>query len=269
VRGDHKLREGDRFDRSSGIRQACARILKDILPVSALQLVARFRKRAYCPPPGHVRLGDLRRQTPFSRDFGFDRGLPIDRYYIEGFLSDHAADIQGRVLEIGGNTYTRKFGADRITKSDVLHVSKSNPTATIVADITSADHIPSDCFDCVILTQTLQYIYDVPAALRTLRRILKPGGVSLATLPGISQIPRGYWEATWYWAFTTASARRLFEEVFPPSSVAVKAHGNVLASVAFLEGLAMEELDRRELDFFDPDYQTLITVRAVKAEVPA
>jgi SAM-dependent methyltransferase len=163
--------------------------------------------------------------------------------------------------------YTRKFGAEHVTKSDVLDVRQSSPMATIVADLTSADHIPSDSFDCIILTQTLQYIYDVRAALRTLARILKPAGVSLITIPGITQIPRGYWEDTWYWGFTTVSARRLFEEVFPTASIAVEAHGNVLASVGFLEGLASEELNREELDFADPDYQTLITVRAIKAEV--
>jgi len=215
-----------------------------------------------------VRFGDLRRQIPVSRNFGFDRGLPIDRYYIENFLEHHASDIRGRVLEIGGNTYTMRFGADRITRSDVLHLSDANPMVTIVGDIASADHIPSDSFDCVILTQTLQYIYDVPAALRTVARILRPGGVALVTVPGISQIPQGYWETTWYWAFTTASAQRLFEQVFPASSLAIRAHGNVLASIAFLEGLAMEELNREEIEFSDPEYQTLITVRAVKAAVP-
>jgi len=237
------------------------------LPVLALRFVDRLRNRKYSPPRGRVRFGDLRRLVPLSRDFGFDRGLPIDRYYIERFLAANAADIRGRVLEIGGNTYTRKFGADRITRSDVLHVNDSNPLATIVGDLSSADHIPTDSFDCVILTQTLQYIYDVSAALRTLGRILRPGGVSLVTFPGISQIPRGYWETTWYWGFTTASARRLFEQVFSASSISVSAHGNVLASVAFLEGLATEELEREELDFSDPDYQTLITVRAVKGGV--
>jgi glycosyltransferase involved in cell wall biosynthesis len=55
------------------------------------------------PPPGQVRLGDLDRLTPVSRVFGYDRGLPVDRYYIEGFLFHHANDIAGRVLEIADN----------------------------------------------------------------------------------------------------------------------------------------------------------------------
>ena len=140
------------------------------------------------PPLGMANLGSLGRVKPISKDFGFDRGLPVDRYYIENFLACHANDIQGHVLEIKEPLYTYKFGRDRITKSDVLHVEPGNPKATIVADLTNADHLPSNTFDCIILTQTLQFIYDVPAAIKTLYRILKPGGILLLTVSGISQI---------------------------------------------------------------------------------
>ncbi len=138
-------------------------------------------------PVNEVQFGSFRRLTPISRDFGCDRGRPIDRYYIENFLERRSEDVRGRVLEIGENTYTRRFGGERVTQSDILHVTEGEPQATIIADLASADHIPSNSFDCIILTQTLQLIYDVPAALRTIRRILKPAGVLLATFPGISQ----------------------------------------------------------------------------------
>jgi SAM-dependent methyltransferase len=210
-----------------------------------------------------VRFGSLRRLTPISRTFGFDRGLPIDRYYIERFLSAHAADIGGHVLEIGDDTYTRQFGGDRVKKSDVLHVSEGNPKATIVGDLTCATHIPSDRFDCVIFTQTLHLIYDARGALQTLHRILKPGGVLLATFPGISQISDERWRESWHWAFTQLSARRLFEEIFP-QNVCVEVCGNVLAAIAFLHGLAAEELRQDELDYRDAHYQVSILVRAVK-----
>jgi SAM-dependent methyltransferase len=214
-----------------------------------------------------VSFGCLRRLTPISREFGFDRGLPVDRYYIENFLARQADDILGRVLEIGDNSYTRKFGGDRVTKSDVLHVVEGNPKATIVADLTSADHIPSDSFDCFILTQTLQFIYDVRAALKTLYRILKPGGVVLATFGGISQIANDQWGDYQCWGFTTLSARRLFEEVFPTANVKVETYGNVLAAISFLQGLAVEELCQEELEHCDHNYELIITVRAMKPEV--
>jgi SAM-dependent methyltransferase len=146
----------------------------------------------------------------------------------------------------------------------VLHVAEGNPQATIVADLARADHIPSNAFDCVVLTQTLHLIYDARSAVQTLHRILRPGGVLLATFPGISNIARDQWGDRWYWAFTSRSARRLFEEVFPAESVRVEAHGNVFAAIAFLHGMATEELRREELEYRDPSYEVLITLRAVK-----
>jgi SAM-dependent methyltransferase len=148
----------------------------------------------------------------------------------------------------------------------VLHVTHDNPKATIVADLTCADHIPANTFDCVILTQTLQFIYDVKAAVRTIYRILKPGGVLLATVGGISQISR--WDMDrWghYWNFTSLSIQRMFEESFATENLNVKSHGNVLAAIAFLHGMTTQELRREELDYYDPDYEVLITIRALKS----
>jgi SAM-dependent methyltransferase len=201
-----------------------------------------------------------------SRRFGWDRGgLPVDRYYIERFLEQNAGDIAGHVLEVRDDAYTRKFGGSSVTRVDVLHPTTDNEKATIVADLTSAEHVPSDTFDCIVLTQVLPFILDVQAAVRTLHRILRPGGVVLATMPGISQVVR-YDMDRWgdYWRFTSLSARRLFECGFPGGEVRVEAHGNVLAATAFLQGLSSRDLRADELDYTDPDYEVLIAVRAVK-----
>ena len=138
---------------------------------------------------------------------------------------------------MGERAYTRRFGGDRVTVSDVLHVVPGDPEATIVADLASAEHIPSNAFDCIILTQTLQLIYDVRAAVATLHRILKPGGVVLATFPGISQTYDTEWGFTWCWSFTEVSAARLFGDAFGAEQVAVESFGNVLAAMCFLHGL--------------------------------
>jgi SAM-dependent methyltransferase len=219
------------------------------------------------PPVGLVRWGHLRRLTPISQSWGDERGLPVDRYYIEQFLSVHTADIKDCVLEVKDNSYTVKYGGDRVTQSDVLHKEEGNPRATIVADLTCADELAAGSFDCIICTQTLQFIYEVKAAIETLYRILKPGGVLLATVPCVSQISR-YDMDLWgdYWRFTTLSARLLITEVFPPAQVTVKAYGNVLATTAFLYGLASEELRQEELNYVDADYELLIAVRAIKPE---
>jgi SAM-dependent methyltransferase len=170
------------------------------------------------------------------------------------------------VLEIGNNYYTQDYGGSRVKVSDVLNVAEGKPQTTIVADLTRADHIPSDTFDCIILTQTLHMIYDIRSVIRTLYRILKPGGVLLATFPGISQTSSRKYGEQYLWAFNQLSARWLFEEAFPAANVEIKAFGNVLTAASFLYGVAVEELRREELDYHDPDYEVLITLRAVKPE---
>lgn len=236
------------------------RVLKRIVPPA---IYRRFTSRRRSRP---IRWGDLYRLTPVSRLFGLDRGQPIDRYYIEAFLQKHSVDICGRVLEVGDPGYTRKFGDERVTHSDVLHAVSGNPQATLVGDLTTGEGIPESTFDCIILTQTLLVIYKVQAAVASAYAALKPSGVLLATFPGISQISR-YDMDRWgdYWRFTDASARRLFGDVFGVEHVAVATHGNVLAACAFLQGLASHELEQSDLDHHDPDYQVIVTVRAVKS----
>jgi SAM-dependent methyltransferase len=217
------------------------------------------------PRVGHVDFGGLRRTTPISREWGSDRGRPVDRYYVEKFLRRHAADIHGRVVGIGDGGYTRLFGGDRVSRSDVLTIETDNPEATLVADLADAPQLSADTFDCMICPQTLQLIYDLPAAIRTTHRILKPGGIVLATVPGITHIGDARWAESWCWSLTRSSATRLFGEAFGAQNVQVVAYGNVLAAISFLVGLADHELRHDELDEFDPAYEVVIGVRAVKS----
>ncbi len=211
-----------------------------------------------------IDFGELRRIEPVTRDFGFSRGQPVDRRYIESFLQRHAADIRGRVLEVGDDTYSTRFGGERITRLDIVD-SRPNPRATLSADLSHAPHLPDGAFDCIVCTQTLLFIYDVHAAVRTLHRILAPRGVALVTVPGISQIVREDMNREGdFWRFTSRSGRQLFEECFAAAGVAVQTYGNVLAAVAFLHGLAVEDLSPTELDEHDPDYEVSIGIRAQK-----
>jgi SAM-dependent methyltransferase len=218
------------------------------------------------PSAGDLDFGDFRRTAPISADFGVDRGHAIDRYYIERFLEEHAADVHGRVLEIGNDEYTRRYGGDRVSGTDIWHAHDRNPKATLVGDLANAPQAPSDTFDCVILTQTLQFIYDPRAALATLNRMLKPRGTLLMTIPGISQVAtRSEWGPTWYWAFTCLGVQRMLDETFGAGQCSVRTRGNVLAATSFLHGLAAEELTESELERVDPDYQVIITARAQRS----
>jgi SAM-dependent methyltransferase len=242
-------------------------VARKLLPPKARNWVVRQQRRFHLqwPPVGTVRFGSFRRLTPISPIFAIDRGFPIERYYIEKFLSEHRQDVHGRVLEMGDDSYIRKFGGDRVQKTDVMSVVPT-PQATIVADLVCADHVPADAFDCIIFTQTLQMIYDMRAALKHLYRILKPGGVLLLTSHGTSKVGRRLGRDNWgeYWRITTQSAERLFAETFPNAEVEVGSYGNILTAMCALHGLAAEELSPEELDHVDPDFEVIVTVRAVK-----
>jgi SAM-dependent methyltransferase len=217
---------------------------------------------AAAPDVGSLSLGDLRRVIPLDTNFGYGRGTPVDRYYIESFLREHAADIRGRVLEVQEDSYTRGFGGAAVDRADVLSLLPDNPRATMVGDLGRPDDFPESTFDCAIVTQVIHLVLDPRAAARALHRLLKPSGVVLVTVPGISQVE---WAESWYWSFTVLSAQATFAEIFGADNIAIKAYGNALAATSFLWGIAVEELDTAELDYVDPYYQVTIAIRALKA----
>jgi peptidoglycan/xylan/chitin deacetylase (PgdA/CDA1 family) len=204
------------------------------------------------------------RVAPFSHDWGYDRGTPIDRPFIEAFLERYAPDIRGRVLEIQEDDYTRRFGRN-VNCVDVLDVDPANPKATVVGDLRSLDQIPDEAYDSIVLTQTLHVIDDMRAAVRECFRMLAPGGVLLATLPAASRVCLEYGWDDDYWRVTEAGARRLFADIFPDGTVETMTLGNAGAGAAFLFGLAREDVTATTLQTVDPYFPLVIGVRAVKA----
>ena len=207
--------------------------------------------------------GTLRTTNPVSTAWGKDRGTPIDRYYIEQFLQTYCEDIHGRVLEVGSPAYTDRFGRN-VLQADVLDRDPANSKATLLADLESMINVASNEFDCLIFTQVLQFIYNLQGCIQELHRILKPGGVLLVTVPSVSKVDPGYGKNKDFWRFTDSSCQKLFSDVFGSSQVKVHTYGNVLSSVGFLTGAAHEELSQKELDYCDPSFQVLLSVRAVK-----
>ncbi|ACA17712.1 glycosyl transferase family 2 [Methylobacterium sp. 4-46] len=244
-------------------RRAAIRLGGAVSRRAGYRLRRRLVGRA-SPPVGRVDWGDFGTPWPVSEDFGWDRGLPVDRFYIERFLEGAAADIRGRVLEIGDDAYSRRFGGARVERQDILHVEAGNPRATLIGDISRAGTLPQAAFDCIVLTQTLHLIFDMASALRQLHGALRPGGVLLLTVPGISPIDRGEWSGTWFWSLTPAALTRLLDEVFGAGAATVRSHGNVYAATAFLQGLALSEVDPTKLDVADASYPVIVAARAAR-----
>ncbi|MEG2173296.1 MAG: polysaccharide deacetylase family protein [Desulfovibrionaceae bacterium] len=210
-------------------------------------------------PPATTRL----HTEPISRTFGLDRGTPIDRIYIERFLTDNASCVRGRVLEVADNIYTTQFNHG-VTHSDILHATPS-PHATLVGDLATGKNIPRGAFDCIILTQTLQFIYNFKDAFKHCLQALAPEGTLLLTASGISQISR-YDMDRWgeYWRFTDLSLKRLIAELAPQWTIHVSVYGNCSTAKAFLDGLAAEELPPTVFAIQDPDYQVTVCARITR-----
>ena len=137
------------------------------------------------------------------------------------------------------------------------------PTRAATAASDRRSGAADDSFDAIICTQTLQLIFDFTAAMRTLHRILKPDGVLLLTVPGITPVSAGrWWGYTWLWSFTEISIGRLLEQTFGAKTFDIQTSGNVLTATSFLQGLAAEELTVEELQAFDPNYPVIVGARA-------
>jgi SAM-dependent methyltransferase len=198
---------------------------------------------------------------PLSDKFGFDRGKPVDRQYIEKFLAANKEHIKGDCLEIDNNYYTKLFGGDRVSKSDVLDVLTTNKEANIYGDLRKLDNVADNAYDCLIITQTFCLIDDYMAAIRECHRILKPGGVILSTNSAISPI---FDLENFYWTFSKNAYEYSFARVFGREKVKAGSYGNVLAGQAFWTGMAEQDLKPEELEFNDPKYPLIVTMAAVK-----
>ncbi len=199
---------------------------------------------------------------PLSKKFGFDRGTPIDRFWIESFLKENKKHIKGVCLEIGDNIYILKFGQRKVITSDILDIDRKNEKANIIGDLRNLKKVIKDnTYDCIILTHVLGMIDDYHSAISELKRILKPGGTLLLTTSCFSP---AYSVKTNFWRFTTASARYVFEKHFSKNSLKVKSYGNVLAGQCFWVGMSQEELTRDQLEYNDPHFPCVVAVYAIK-----
>jgi len=209
---------------------------------------------------GLPRWGNLRRPRPFSDCFGFDRGTPVDRYYLDAFLKTHRAGITGDVLEIQMSQYTERYGHG-VRRAHSVDISpRFRPT--FLCDLARADLVvPSDAYDCFLLPNSLGNLRDVEGCLRQALRVVKPGGVILATAAGFVPLTP---DCPDYWHLSAAGWQEIAARVWPACVVRVESHGNCLAAVAAMLGLAWEELTPAELDATDPRYPVLVTLACRK-----
>ena len=198
---------------------------------------------------------------PVSRIFGYERGLPIHRYYVQRFFETHSNRIRGRCLEFHDPGYLHTYGGGRPSRIDVLDLSEDNPNATIVADLTKPNDIPSGTFDCIVCVHVLHLVYEADVFTRELHRLLAAGGTLLVAVPGTSMIDPNWTE---YRRWTALGIRTLLGQFFQSSDIQVESYGNSLAAAAEMRGLASDEIAPWELNAKDDLFQVEIGGLAVK-----
>lgn len=230
------------------------------IPARVKRLVGpRLIAKARCIVRGYPlpRWGNLRRTTPFSSTYGFERGTPVDRYYLHRFFDAHRALITGDVLEVQTNSYTRRFGHDlgRVASFDIVPLFEP----TYLCDLAHSEAIlPSAAFDCVLLPNTLQHLRELDACLANILRVVRPGGAILASAAGLLPLTG---DVPDLWRFSPDGWREKLTQAWHGTDLEVVGHGNCLSAVASQFGLALEELTDTELNVDDPRYPVLTTIR--------
>ena len=217
----------------------------------------------------HLRSLQYRRMQPFNQ--GADNGLPVIRYYWAEFLDQHRGDVQGLALEVGGTGTILEYGDDRLIRADALVLSAHSPNVRVVADLSRADHVPSDGYDCFLIQFSTAVIYDIEAALYHAVRVLKPGGVLLINFWCLDfYLHRGLDMGTgeplymYHWATPIQVQNWLRSLDLNDDDFSITIYGNLLTRMAFLMNAPAQEFTQAELSHQDPGQPLLICARIVK-----
>ncbi len=231
-----------------------------IVPMAALPCNLLQKLRPF-PSLIRARLRSMIGIRPLSLQWGADRGMPILRYYTEEFLHEYASDIRGQCLEFQEDTYSKRFGKERVRNVEILHHDGNNPNATLIADLTRPNSLPSEQFDCILCTFVLHVIFDVERAVSEIFRLLKSGGVLLVVVPHISMCDP---QAGELWRFTPEGLRRLLANIFGTENVTIRAYGNALTAAGNVRGLTAHEFMKHELQAHDERFASAVCARAVR-----
>lgn len=196
---------------------------------------------------------------PYSRKMGWERGIPIDRIYIERFLKKHEKKTFGTVIEIAEDTYSKRYGTN-LEKVVIFTADEKASGQVIIGDLQSGAGVQEGLADCFILTQTLPFIYDVQVSCENIVRSLKQGGYALITVRGISMIS-SYDEQRWgdYWGFTRQSLKKLFS-MDNVEIIDLVSYGNMKTAIGFMCGLAYEDLKEQDFSEDDELYPVLLGI---------
>lgn len=198
--------------------------------------------------------------VPVHEDWGYRRGTPIGRVYIDDFLDMERNYIVGDVMEVSETTYSEKFSNPKNVKSiTAIHVD--DVYGCRKANLETFEGLREKEFDTMIITQTLAYIYNLNAVAKNIHKALKNGGYAFITVSDIGHMGRVELENYGaYWGFHKDGCKKLFSNVFGEENVNVYTYGNAKTAICQLYGLCAEDLDDETLRFHDPIYPMIIGI---------
>lgn len=193
--------------------------------------------------------------------FVFLRGnaATAGRYYLDQFLRQHAPACRGVFLEFGDPRYRHMFAPGAIERYDIINIVPA-PGVTVVADIQDCPTIPDNTYDVIVCTQVLEHVGNPFRAMAEIRRILKPGGTLLLTVPAAYPYHGRHGD---YWRYSRDSLRLLLE---PFRDVQITPHGNRVTVVAAYWYWSQDHLPRRAITEPDPTNPLLLSAYARKPE---
>lgn len=195
---------------------------------------------------------------PLSDNHGFERGTPLDRRYIETFLACREDVFHGAVLEVGDDRYSRRFGAPSHTT--VVDVDRTNPDATLLADLCAHASLPAQTYDCIVLVETLHLLSAPAACIANCQQALVSGGSLLVTVPALKRLSPTRPDSD-YWRFTPAGLELVLKQAWH-GPFTVESFGNLRVCLGFLCGQVVEDLDDDDFARNDPRFPLTVAAHA-------
>lgn len=210
-------------------------------------------------PFGAIEYSDFKRYAPLCHDYGYSRGTPIDRYYLEQFIREIRSYVVGYTLEIGGsreNQYLYGFTNAMSYKTMDMH---QKPEVDITGDIHDPNSLGSNSFDSIILFNVLEHCEKPWIVVENIYNWLTKRGSVFCMVPNSQRIHR---DPKDYWRILPDGMRSLFAK-FPIKQLYL--YGNPITTIATMMGVAAEELSSEELNSFNSEYLVATCIYACKA----
>jgi SAM-dependent methyltransferase len=211
-----------------------------------------------CPPCGAVDWGSLRRLHPICKRFGFSRGTPIDRYYLDKFVAQIRNRVVGATVEIGGARQNRElYRLTNVSEYTAID-AEAHDYVDVVGDAHDSSLLAPDSADSILAFNVLEHCADPWLVARNMHRWLRTGGCAFCMVPNAQRVhnfPRDYWRPLpdgVNWLFRDFGSRELSQ------------YGNPTSVIASQLGIAAEELTQAELDAQHPDYPVATCIVATK-----